>query len=312
MKCLNHTHSHINNAAAISGHKNDKHNDDDSIDLQESSPSNVAPAVASSLPPSTNSTLPVTISKVHVLDTTSITLTPDIYRSSYKYLHHLPMYTTVLFLEVDLHRYISPETKVAFKAEIEKHKRLRTQEKKKEKKMDLKIQEKEELERLQRFDRMSRIDPNDNFFHGDGARATVNDNPNVSFLSEDFGPAVAATSGTAAVNNALQPSSTTAAKVLFQQQNKKKTISYKATASGGYWPGLGEGAAGTSTKSCSSSSSPWGKKGTTKTTTISSDIKPTTSNGMEVLSSKRKGKKEKIVLFSTGGGRQRSGSGGPS
>lgn len=125
-----------------------------------------------------------------VVEIESVHLTQEL-RKRMPFLAHLPVHTDVLFVELDLSRILSDETKAKMKGEFEKRRRRRKSKKEAEKRADKasKLKEEERINELKA--RMQRIDPNDAFFFAPDPTPP---------LSEDFGPSIS-TNDTAAPNN---------------------------------------------------------------------------------------------------------------
>ena len=90
-------------------------------------------------------------------------LTPEM-RKRIPFLSHLPLYTDAVFVELDLDRILSEETKQLFKVELDKRRKRRKDKSSAEKRADWTAKQKE-LERINNVkSRMQQIDPNDIFF----------------------------------------------------------------------------------------------------------------------------------------------------
>ena len=231
-----------------------------------------------------------------VLEVESLHLTPEI-RKKIPVLAHLPFYTDVLFVELDLNRILSNETKQRFKKESEKRKQRRRNKAIAEKRVDQEHMKKEQ----QRIDdlksRMQRIDPFDEFFTYE-----LGSEP-VSMTGDQFGPAIGVT------DIALSPSLRPRVDPALNFSAVLHTPSYIAMTQEAF-PSLG---ASTSPNVIIASSLPlsqstpsWGrpvhesnfipKEETTEELSSSSP-------GQPAASGKKSKKKEKILLFSTGGQR---------
>jgi hypothetical protein len=58
----------------------------------------------------------------HILKKESVQLTPDV-RKRLPFLSHLPLYTDLVFVELDLNRILSNQTRQKFKLEMEKRRK---------------------------------------------------------------------------------------------------------------------------------------------------------------------------------------------
>ena len=99
---------------------------------------------------------------------------------------HLPLYTDVVFVELDLNNLLSDATRQRFKAELAKRRKRRQTKVQAEKRAD-RVAKKEEEARIQeRKARLQMIDPEDDFFH-----IPASPQPdNVVVTGDDFGPAI--------------------------------------------------------------------------------------------------------------------------
>lgn len=118
----------------------------------------------------------------NVLDKESVHLTPDV-RKRMPFLSHLPLYTDIQFVELDLNCMLSAETKQKFKAEMEKRRKKRKSKVNAEKRADRVAKQKEEARINELKARIQRIDPNDDFFQ-------ISEEPEQVLVGEEFGPAI--------------------------------------------------------------------------------------------------------------------------
>jgi len=118
-----------------------------------------------------------------IIEIESVHLTPEM-RKRMPFLSHLPLYTDISFVELDLNPILSTQTKCKFKAEYEKRKSRRKKTINAEKKTDRKNRRKEE-QRIQDLKaRFQGIDPNDKFFQ------TVLVESEQLTMGESFGPSI--------------------------------------------------------------------------------------------------------------------------
>lgn len=117
----------------------------------------------------------------NVLEKESVHLTPEM-RKRMPFLSHLPHYTDISFVELDLNRLLSTETKQKFKGEMEKRRKKRKNKATAEKRADRIAKQKEEARINELKSRIQRIEPNDEFFQ-------IPEEPTV-LIGEEFGPAI--------------------------------------------------------------------------------------------------------------------------
>lgn len=134
----------------------------------------------------------------NVLEKETVHLSPDV-RKRMPFLSHLPLYTDIMFVELDLNRLLSAETKEKFKGEMEKRRKKRKNKVTAEKRADRAAKKKEQARISELKARMQRIDPNDEFFQ-------IPEEPTV-LVGDEFGPAI---SGSAVDNDTSNPSVTVA------------------------------------------------------------------------------------------------------
>jgi len=119
-----------------------------------------------------------------VIDVENIHLTSDV-RKRLSFLSHLPLYTDVKVVEINLsRRYLSDETRKQFKGEMEKRKKKRRNKINKEKRADAARREKEERMKIKR----QVIDASDDFFHP--SLTMESNNEGTSPMSDEFGPSL--------------------------------------------------------------------------------------------------------------------------
>jgi hypothetical protein len=121
-----------------------------------------------------------------ILEIETVHLNPEM-RKRMPFLAHLPLYIDIHFVELNLNRLLSMDTKKKFKADFEKR-RKRRQSRLKAEKREVRIARKKEEERINELKaRMQQIDPNDEFF-----RVSAPPEP-VDLTGEAFGPAISGT-----------------------------------------------------------------------------------------------------------------------
>ena len=119
-----------------------------------------------------------------VLEIDTVHITPEI-RKRMPFMAHLPLYTDIVFVELDLNNTLSDATKHRFKAEFTKRRKRRQSKVQAEKRAD-RAAKKEEEERIQeRKARLQLIDPDDEFF-----RVPIQQPNPVVFTGDNFGPAI--------------------------------------------------------------------------------------------------------------------------
>ena len=184
-----------------------------------------------------------------------------------RFLSHLPLYTNVRFVEIDINRILSRETKVKFKSEFTK----RTDRRRKKRQS-----EKRALKSMQKVKINPTIDPDDEFFHVGSLESQS------SLLSqENFDESFPTHSAISSVHTANSS-------ISRQNTMQKSTFKYNnVCATGGVWPELSSG------HEANKSSPVWGKK------MVSIQNQSTTKQAIK----SKQAKSKKIMLFSTGGGR---------
>uniref|UniRef100_A0A6V2JPU0 RING-type domain-containing protein n=2 Tax=Ditylum brightwellii TaxID=49249 RepID=A0A6V2JPU0_9STRA len=202
-----------------------------------------------------------------IIQMEKIHVTPDI-RKRYTFASHLPLYTDVTFVELDLHAYLSDRTRTKFAKEFASRKKKRLALKRMEKQEEFQMRQKEErrIEALKK--RIQRIDPNDEFFHavvatpeeeeveGEDAYPSLGDGedhpPNVDTATSSTGTRHVSNNATGLSSSARIPQQ------LRQQQQwanhrKKEAFSFRAVcASGGAFPSLSSSATAAQLNSSSS------------------------------------------------------------
>jgi RING-type zinc-finger len=228
-----------------------------------------------------------------VLEIENVQLTPEL-RKRMPFLSHIPSYTDISFVELDLFHILSESTRRKFKVDFAKRRKRRISKLQAEKRAD-KAAEREEMEKInERKARLQTIDPDDEFFRA----PTIPEVNELSLTSEDFGPALRPTSiadevdGFDEVTPALTSSTITFSEACRQGNNDVITISSTeafpalGTSSAEPFPALG---GGTVVKP-----NPNPAVAAATPTVIQSSV-----GGKK----KKKNKGQKISLFSTGGQR---------
>lgn len=104
------------------------------------------------------------IVKGRVIDVECLHLTPDV-RRRMSCFSHLPLYTYITMVELDMNDYLSDATKTHFRKDMERRKQKRQARKEAEKKLEREAKQKEQ-ERIDQLKKgIQRVDPNDPFFH---------------------------------------------------------------------------------------------------------------------------------------------------
>ncbi len=156
-----------------------------------------------------------------VVETETVHLTPDT-RKRMPFLSHLPLYTDVCFVELDLHPLLSDVTKVKLKAEFEKRRNRRKSKAEAQKRADRIAKKKEEARVNELKSRLQRVDPNDDFF-----RPPIIEPEPASLTGEDFGPTLPSSSNTEQRAAAREEASSAAVDaVVVASPPKSKTLSF--------------------------------------------------------------------------------------
>jgi hypothetical protein len=235
-----------------------------------------------------------------ILEIENICLTPDV-RKRMPFLNHIPVYSDIVFVELDLNHILSDETRQKFKAEIAKRSKRRRSKAQAEKRADRALL-KEEMERInERKARLQIIDPNDDFFQV----STTDASEPLPAEGEEFGPILGSGSRLQGQENnhshapqtaALPPSipapvSTISFSDALRRGNETATLS-----SMNAFPALGS--ISESSFPALGVSSP-SKPPAVDKKTATADVNATSST----VGGKKKKKSQKLLLFSTGGAR---------
>jgi hypothetical protein len=244
-----------------------------------------------------------------IVDIERVLLTPEM-RERRRFLSHIPLYSEVCFVEIDINHLLSSRTKHVYKKEFMKRQQTRLAREKAEQREDELLQQLEQEKINERKARIQRIDPMDDFFQ---PVIQVHDNfaePNM--LSEDFGPAISLNTATTA------SSVTTLPGISFSQacQSGELFPSLFAAPTEMNFPALGSSPPNQRTNMGKKKVSlPPHKSWSSSGTSVISNLIPTAASQEdaipEMLSSPetglvappaigKKNKSKKIVLFSTG------------
>ena len=254
-----------------------------------------------------------------VLEIDTVHITPEI-RKRMPFMSHLPLYTDVIFVELDLNNVLSDETKQRFKNEFSNRRKRRQTKVQAEKRAD-RVAKREEEERIQeRKARMQIIDPSDEFFH-----VPVQESDGVILTGDDFGPAISANTGNSQHNEggAMQ-SSNSASQHIVSPATSVPAVSFSEACrrsendplwTPGAFPTLGSSSRSEAFPALASSCTPEEsikEKSTSKwvghrdleavdPTSVSGGVPRTGAINSPAGKKKRGGKK--LVLFTTGGQR---------
>ena len=226
--------------------------------------------------------------KGQVIDVEQVHLTPDILKRMPCF-SHLPLYTDITMVEIDINGSLSSDTRERFKKDVRRRREKRQAKKDAEKKAEREARQKEE-ERIEELKRgIQRIDPNDPFFRAPIAEYDASP-PNV-FDAGDFNHSLHAEgNASSTIDRQAQTQSS-------RIEGRPMSFSSACTASEAFpsldasntssFPSL---AASTSTprNTASGFGSAWGSNTGTQTSAPRG----------------KKNKGKKVVLFSTGGRRK--------
>lgn len=229
-----------------------------------------------------------------IVEIENIQLTEET-RKRMPFLAHLPLYTDIRFLEIDINNLLSMETKNKFKADFEMRRKRRQSRVKAEKRED-KIARKQEMERINELKARTRqIDPNDEFFQ-------VSPPPEdpLDLSSEAFGPAISGNPGGGGPRPAAAPTSSFSFSNITQSGGAFPALNTNSEAN---FPSLGASAP-PKTKPAPSVPS-WGSPARPKAPAA---VSPISAPGFAekkpaAPGPKKKSKGKKILLFSSGGHR---------
>ena len=154
-----------------------------------------------------------------IMEIERVLLTPEV-RERRRFLSHIPLYTEVCFIEIDINHLLSARTKNVYKKEFTKRKQVRLAREKAEQREDelLKLQEQEKIN--ERKARIQQIDPMDDFFQ---PVVPMHADTEINMLSDDFGPSISSSITNETVGSAPLLS--------FSQACKSAPTALNATAS---------------------------------------------------------------------------------
>lgn len=226
-------------------------------------------------------------------------------RKRMPFLNHIPLYTDILFVELDLNHLLSEATKQKFKNEIIKRRKKRQSKVQAEKRAD-RVAKKEDQDRInERKARLQSVDPDDEYFH---AAVQLSEElvaaENTTTTTEDFGPLLG---GERSNRDGVVPEVAAEGTAFsFSQAARRGTAAVLSVAeafpelsSSNAFPSLG------STSSVAAAAppkaTPWGSASSSAKTLSSNSSSTQPRNAPGTKKKKKKG--EKLVLFSTGGAR---------
>lgn len=223
----------------------------------------------------------------NVLSATPLRLTPDA-RRRHPFLSHMPLYTDVTILELDLHRYLGPKTRTAFaaekKARAEARRKVREAEKRKKRAV-------KGAERKQLAEEKTRKEMRE---RAASVGSTGEDHPPLPPLNGAPNTHVSSGDGDSA-EEAAPPAPPAPAPA-----PAPAVASYTAVvATRGLWPGLDAGGGGRGAAAAPTPAAPpvWARAVAVPTTTSPAPA-PRRKSGSRGKSGK------KVLLFATGGGRR--------
>eukprot|EP00531_Pseudo-nitzschia_arenysensis_P002916 CAMPEP_0116148456 /NCGR_PEP_ID=MMETSP0329-20121206/18380_1 /TAXON_ID=697910 /ORGANISM="Pseudo-nitzschia arenysensis, Strain B593" /LENGTH=288 /DNA_ID=CAMNT_0003644617 /DNA_START=88 /DNA_END=954 /DNA_ORIENTATION=- len=235
-----------------------------------------------------------------VLEKENVHLTAEI-RKRMPFLNHIPLYTDIVFVELDLNHILSEETRRKFKNEISKRRKKRQSKFQAEKRADHQAQKQDQDRINARKARLKTIDPEDEFF-----RAALTVLPESVVEDADFGPLLAReslvssnenTEEILAVGENIHESQPPSFSFSQAAQRANAVEAFPTLSSSEAFPTLGSEQPSVSSRRGGSSS--WKSK--SSSAKVGSSI--TVGSGSYASGNKKKKKGEKLVLFSTGGAR---------
>lgn len=234
----------------------------------------------------------------NVLEIESLHLTPEM-RKRMPVLSHLPYYTDILFVELDLNRILSNETKNKFKGELEKRKRRRKNKVIAEKRVD-REQERREQQRIDELkSQMQHIDATDEFFQY--YQDYEPDPEPGAMVGEHFGPSVGgADAGSGFQQPRGDPALSFRAVVHTPSTIAMTEDAFPTLGGGGSFPSMGAHATPSPVVAQPSWARGWHE---TNATPKAVEGVPAAAQNAGPRRGKKSKKKEKVLLFSTGGQR---------
>lgn len=222
----------------------------------------------------------------NILELQHVHLTPEVQKRM-PFLSHLQLYLDLVFVELDLNNVLTSETKFKFRAELTKRKKRRQSRVHAEKRVD-RAAKKEEAQRINdRKARLQVVDLEDDFFH-----AVVQPEP--VFHGENFGPSVGGS------NQAITSIDTgrRAPVSSFSEACQRSNNTLLASSSEAF-PAL----EASHQSNISPANEHWGNRLSLESDNhIVSNHRTDRQNG-PTGKKKKKGKGQKLLLFSTGGQR---------
>jgi hypothetical protein len=239
-----------------------------------------------------------------VLEKENVHMTSDI-RKRMPFLNHIPLFTDIVFVELDLNHVLSDETKRKFKNEIAKRRKKRQSKTQAEKRADLQAK-KEDRDRINaRKARLQTVDPDDVFF-----QVSVAPPPEPVPEGTEFGPVPGGESSSSSngvtheavvagrnLDESSSPPSSSSFSFSQAAQRASAAEAFPALASSEAFPTLGSRP--------SPAPTPWGGRRSGKSSAkIVASVTVAPEMALGVPGGKKKKKKaQKLVLFSTGGAR---------
>jgi hypothetical protein len=244
-----------------------------------------------------------------VLEKETVHLTSDI-RKRMPFLNHIPLFTDVVFVELDLNHVLSDETRRKFKNELTKRRKKRQSKAQEEKRADL-LAQKEDQDRINaRKARLQTVDPNDRFFH---AAVAPPPPPEPALEGAEFGPVLGEESSSllpnritseaaVAVQNddGSQPTPSSLFSFSEAAQRANTIEEFPALSSSEAFPTLGS--LPSPAPKPRSGSSGWRSESSSSKMVASAAVDHGVA-GVSPAGKKKKKKGQKLVLFSTGGAR---------
>jgi hypothetical protein len=211
-------------------------------------------------------------------------------RKRLSFLSYLPLFTDIIFVELDLNHILSEKTKQKFKGELAKRRKHRQSKVKAEKRENRALQREERARINDRKARLQLIDPDDAFFHS----SALEEEPQLT--AEDFSSTLVNTEDPREQYHPSPPLQPQAALGLSFSQACRRESGLVMPSTDAF-PSLGSSVASSSLSDSKPRSSSWGdpKLIHSKPTTISLP-----GGGVK---NKKKGKTKQRLLFSTGGQR---------
>ena len=242
-----------------------------------------------------------------VLEKENVHLTSDI-RKRMPFLNHIPLFTDIVFVELDLNHVLSDETRRKFKNEIAKRRKKRQSKTQAEKRADLQTQ-KEDRDRINaRKARLRTVDPNDEFF-----QVSVVPPPEPVAEGAEFGPVPggerssngvtheAVVAGRNIDDSLSQPPSSSSFSFSQAAQRARDAEAFPTLSSSEAFPTLGSRPSPAPTLPRDGSST-WRSGKASAKIVASATVAPGMAAG-NPGGKKKKKRAQKLVLFSTGGAR---------